>query len=66
MLGNFYFELSPSFCTASAAVPFMWIAPFDLSEIANILANQLTRVSLLLSGRKEMENFLENKILSQI
>lgn len=40
MLGNFYFELSPSFCTASAAVPFMWMAPFDLSEIANILANQ--------------------------
>lgn len=43
MQGNFYFELNPSLCIVFYSLPTepsIWIAPFDLNEIANILADQ--------------------------
>ena len=46
--------------------PFMG-APFALNEITNIMADQMVNQrSLMLNGKKEMGDYLENKILSQI
>lgn len=70
MKGKFYFELNPFICVLFCSLlirPFIRVAPFDLNEITNVMADQMVNQrSLMVNGKKEMENYWENKILYQI